>query len=61
VDLASYSTYYELCILERITKMKGRVEEQVPLAFAFIIAKLEILHQNHEFLRNQVPNTVHAY
>ncbi len=41
--------------------MKGRVEEQVPLAFAFIIAKLEILHQNHEFLRNQVPNTVHAY
>ncbi len=52
VGLASYSTYYELCILERIKKMKGKVEEQLPFVFSFVIANLEILHQNLEFPRN---------
>jgi hypothetical protein len=61
VGLTSYSTYYELCVLERITKMKGRVEKQLPLAFASVITKLEILHQNLKFITNQVPNIVHAY
>jgi hypothetical protein len=61
MGLTSYSTYYELCVLERITKMKGRVEKQLPLAFAFVITKLEILHQNPKFLRNQIPNIVPTY
>ncbi len=41
--------------------MKGRVEKQLPLAFASVITKLEILHQNPKFITNQVPNIVHAY
>jgi hypothetical protein len=49
VGLASYSTYYELCVLERITKMKGRVEEHLPFSFASIVVKLEVLHQNLKF------------
>jgi hypothetical protein len=45
MGLASYSTYYEFCILERITKMKGRVEEQLQLAFAFVITKLGVFEE----------------
>jgi hypothetical protein len=41
--------------------MKGRFEEQLPVAFASIVVKLEVLHQNFEFLRNQLPNIVSAY
>jgi hypothetical protein len=52
VGLTSYSTYYELYILERITKMKGRAKEQLPLAFAYVISKLEVLHQNPKFSKN---------
>jgi hypothetical protein len=52
MGLASYSTYYEHCVLERITKMKGRVDEQLPFAFAYVVTKLEVLHQNPEFPRN---------
>jgi hypothetical protein len=52
VGLTSYSTYYELCVLERITKMKRKAKEQLPLAFAYVIAKLEVLHQNPEFPKN---------
>jgi hypothetical protein len=52
MGLASYSTYYGHCIVERITKMKGKVEEQLPLAFAYVVTKLEILHQNLKFPGN---------
>jgi hypothetical protein len=41
--------------------MKGKVEKQLPLAFAFIVIKFEILHQNLEFPKNQVPGIVPAY
>jgi hypothetical protein len=61
MGLASYSTYYELCILERITKMKGRAKKKLPLAFASIVVKFEILHQNLEFLKNQILGIVPAY
>jgi hypothetical protein len=61
MGITSYSTYYELCILERITKMKGRVEKQLPLAFAYVVIKLEVLHQNLEFPNNQVLNIVPTY
>jgi hypothetical protein len=61
MGLTSYSTFYEHCILERITKLKGRVEEQLPLAFAYVVTKLEVLHQNPEFPNNQVPNIILAY
>jgi hypothetical protein len=59
--LTSYSTYYELYVLKRITKMNGRFEEQLPLAFASIVVKLEVLHQNLEFPKNRVLNIVSAY
>jgi len=52
MGLTSYSTYYECCVLERITKMRGRVEEQLPLAFVYVVAKLAILHQNLGFPKN---------
>ncbi len=41
--------------------MKGRAKKQLPLIFAFVITKLEVLHQNLEFLRNPVPNIVPTY
>jgi hypothetical protein len=52
MGLTSYSTYYKCCVFERITKMKRRVEEQLPLAFAYVVAKLEILHQNPRLPNN---------
>ncbi len=41
--------------------MKGRVEKQLPLAFAYVVIKLEVLHQNLEFPNNQVLNIVPTY
>ncbi len=41
--------------------MNGRFEEQLPLAFASIVVKLEVLHQNLEFPKNRVLNIVSAY
>jgi len=41
--------------------MKGRAEKQLALAFTFVVIKFEILHQNLEFPKNQVPCIVPAY
>jgi hypothetical protein len=61
MGLTSYSTYYDSCILERVTRMKGRVEEELSLTFAYVVAKLEVLHQNHGFSKNQVPYIILTY
>ncbi len=41
--------------------MKGRAKKKLPLAFASIVVKFEILHQNLEFLKNQILGIVPAY
>jgi hypothetical protein len=41
--------------------MKGRAKKQLPLAFASVVIKFEILHQNLEFPKNQVPGIVPTY